>query len=120
MRIAVALDNGEISPHFGRCAGYALYDAEEGKVVRKSFLDSPGHSPGSLPEFLREKGASCVMAGGMGPRAREIFERHGITVITGVTGNPDEAVCRYLEGSLPQTEDLCEHPHTRCTDEHNG
>ncbi|HHY35585.1 MAG TPA: dinitrogenase iron-molybdenum cofactor [Firmicutes bacterium] len=119
MKIAVALDNGQISAHFGRCAEYALYDVENGKVIRKSVVKNPGHSPGFLPQFLGDQGVNYVIAGGMGPRAHEIFERRGITVVTGIVGNPDEAVERFLAGSLGQGQELCDHQHSRCTEDHD-
>jgi len=119
MRIAVALDKGQVSPHFGRCAEYALYDVENDRVVGKRVVPNPGHSPGFLPEFLAEQGVGFVIAGGMGPRAHEMFENRGISVITGITGDADEAVRSFLTGSLSQGRELCDHQGDRCADDHD-
>lgn len=119
MRIAVATEDGQVSVHFGRCAEFILYDVENGKITRKAVVKNPGHRPGFLPEFLGDQGVNCVIAGGMGSRAHEAFERRGIDVVTGIVGNSDEAVERFLAGCLSQGRELCDHQHGRCGEDHN-
>ena len=75
MRYAVPVSGGLMSPHFGHCEQFALFDVDVDKkeVTKKQFVPSPEHQPGLLPAWLAEQGVSMVIAGGMGPRAQEIF-----------------------------------------------
>jgi predicted Fe-Mo cluster-binding NifX family protein len=49
MRIAVPIDNGYISPHFGRCSSFIIVTVENGKVMDKEIVENPGHQPGFIP-----------------------------------------------------------------------
>ncbi len=108
-RLALATDGEQVAQHFGRCEGYTLVDFDDGEVINKSFVPNPGHQPGFLPRFLGEKGVHGIIAGGMGPRAQQLFTEQGIDFIVGVTGSVEEVVTRYKEGGLSGGESLCEH-----------
>lgn len=108
IRLAIATENGLVSAHFGRCSTYTLVDIEDGKEQGRQVIENPMHSPGFLPGFLSEKGVHCIIAGGMGPRAQDLFADKNIQVIIGVTGSIDEAVERILSGSLEGGESLCD------------
>lgn len=109
MRVAFAVDGGDISAHFGHCAEYALIDIEGGKVVREARVPTPPHQPGVLPPFLHRHGAECVVAGGMGPRAVELFEQLGIQVVMGVQGSLDDVVAAFANGTLAEGASTCSH-----------
>jgi predicted Fe-Mo cluster-binding NifX family protein len=111
MRIAIATEGTFVSAHFGRCPAYTLLDIEEGQVVNRNTIPNPGHQPGFLPKYLAEQGATCIIAGGMGPRAQGLFAAHNITTITGVQGSLDEVIDKYLRQELSAGEDLCGHRH---------
>ena len=107
MKIAISTDGIHVSAHFGRCPSFTILDIEEGSVTRKEVIDNPGHHPGFLPQFLKEKGVECIIAGGMGNKAVGLFNQHGIRQILGVTGTIDETVSHLLEGTLEGGESLC-------------
>jgi predicted Fe-Mo cluster-binding NifX family protein len=109
LRIAVACENGKVSAHFGHCPEYKLYDVLDGKVGASSTLANPGHQPGVLPGYLASHGVNCIIAGGMGPRAVQLFEQNNIEVVLGAKGNVDEVVSKYLDGSLKLGKSTCEH-----------
>jgi len=111
MRIAIATDGDFVFAHFGRCPIYTLVEIEEGKIVNKKVINNPGHQPGFLPQFLKEQGVDCVIAGGMGPRAQELFAQAGIKVILGVTGSVDDVIKQLLNGTLKEGKSFCEHEH---------
>jgi predicted Fe-Mo cluster-binding NifX family protein len=109
-RIAVAQDGGGmVSDHFGHCEGYGLYMVEESRIVDQRFLKNPGHEPGRLPALLASHQVNCVLAGGIGPRAVDLFCRNGIEVILGVRGKVDDVVRDYLAGKLTPGESACHH-----------
>jgi predicted Fe-Mo cluster-binding NifX family protein len=111
MKIAVSTENGLVSAHFGRCPAYTLIDVQGGKEISRLEIPNPGHRPGFLPGFLAEKGVDCIIAGGMGPRAQELFAQNKIEVIIGVQGPVDEAVTKFLNNELQSGQDLCDHQH---------
>ncbi len=120
MRVAFAVDGEQISAHFGHCAEYALVDFEDGRVARETRVPTPPHQPGVLPPFLHRHGAECVVAGGMGPRAVELFERLGIHVVMGVAGSLSEVVRAFQDGRLAGGESTCTHGEPACSPPSEG
>ncbi|MGE5587021.1 MAG: NifB/NifX family molybdenum-iron cluster-binding protein [Clostridia bacterium] len=110
MKIAVATDGLVVAAHFGRCPEYTIVTVDDnGKATNKVVIPNPGHEPGFLPEYLSKLGVSCIIAGGMGPRAQGLFTERNIQTVTGVSGLVNEVVDTYLAGSLEAGESLCEH-----------
>ncbi|NLJ57134.1 MAG: dinitrogenase iron-molybdenum cofactor [Firmicutes bacterium] len=110
-KIALATDGTDVAQHFGRCPAYTLVDIKDGKAENLTMIPNPGHQPGFLPRFLAEKGVKCIISGGMGPRAQNLFEEQGIHTVVGVTGPVAAAIDSYLAGSLAGGDSLCEHGH---------
>jgi hypothetical protein len=81
--IAVAAEDergldGEVSAHFGRCPYYVLVETNGDTVTGSRIVSNPYfevHRPGVVPRFIRDLGSHVIIAGGMGPRAIEMF--HG-------------------------------------------
>jgi ATP-binding protein involved in chromosome partitioning len=112
MKYAIPVSGGMLSPHFGHCEQFALFDVDEAnkKITNKELVSSPGHEPGFLPGWLAEQGVSVVIAGGMGSRAQTLFAQNRIKVVTNVTASdPDKAVQDYLADSLEFGENVCDH-----------
>jgi predicted Fe-Mo cluster-binding NifX family protein len=109
MKIAVSTDSGQVSAHFGRCPEYTIFEVEDNKVINKEVIPNPGHEPGFLPGYLSEKGVSCIIAGGMGPRAQQLFAQNNIKAVIGAYGDVDSVVEQYLGGTIELGEDACEH-----------
>ncbi len=111
MKVAVAVENDKICGHFGHSPSFTFYEIEDGKVVSSKNIQSPGHGHGILPDFIAENGASAVIAGGMGEGAVKACASKGIEVIIGASGDPDDAVSLYAQGSLKSSDSLCGHHH---------
>ena len=112
MRYAIPVSGDTISPHFGHCEQFALFDVDEQskEITKKEFVPSPPHQPGFLPGWLAEKGASVIITGGMGPRAVELFQQNGISVVLGATENdPEKAVLSHISGTLATGDNVCDH-----------
>lgn len=107
MKIAVASDGTMVSEHFGHCEGFCLYEIQNSAVTNKIFLPNPGHKPGYLPAFLKEKNADVIIAGGMGETAQDLFRENEMDVIVGVQGNADEVVTFFLAGELKSSGSVC-------------
>jgi len=107
MLIAIATDEGNVSPHFGRCQTYTMVDIENGHIVKKEQMANPGHAPGAIPEFLNRKGAKKIVCGGIGARATELFAQYGIEIVAGVDGAVEHVIDRLAKGTLTGGKSLC-------------
>jgi predicted Fe-Mo cluster-binding NifX family protein len=110
MKIAVASEGKMVSGHFGHCEGFTIYEVADNKIEGKGFTQNPGHRPGYLPVFLKEKGVNAIISGGMGETAQQLFTENGIKVVVGAEGESDAIVEKYLNGHLLSTESVC-HEH---------
>ena len=112
MKYAVPVSGGVMCSHFGHCEQFALIDVDEEnkEIIRKELVTAPEHEPGLFPKWLAEKGATRVIAGGMGMRAQGLFRENGIEVIVGaMESDPEKAVLNHLSGSLTTGNNICDH-----------
>ena len=117
-KIALACEDnqgldGQISQHFGRCPYYLLVDVEGDEIKKKDIVNNPyyeNHVPGVVPQFISEQGANVMIAGGMGPRAIDLFSNLGIGVVTGAVWNTGNVLQAYLKGEISGVEP-CKHDH---------
>jgi ATP-binding protein involved in chromosome partitioning len=112
LRIAVPVTNGRLCSHFGHCDTFALLDVDTGKkaIMSRADLPAPPHEPGLLPRWLKEKGTAIVIAGGMGSRAKGLFEENGIQVVVGASEEePETLVMNFMSDSLVTGANVCDH-----------
>ena len=111
MRFAVPTNDKKLCGHFGHCEAFALFDTDgEGKLGSETYITPPPHEPGLLPPWIAQQGVNCVIAGGMGARAQQLFAEQGVKVVTGAQGeNPREVVENYLKGTLVTGTNTCDH-----------
>jgi len=108
MKIAISSDSGYVFAHFGRAPDFTFVTIENNQVVEKKVIQNPGHSVGSIPEFVNQQGAKYMISGGMGQRAQAFFNQYGIEVIVGVTGKIDDVIKKIIDGTLEGGESLCD------------
>jgi predicted Fe-Mo cluster-binding NifX family protein len=116
--IAVAAEDetgldGQVAGHFGRCQAYVVVKASGGQIEGSRVVPNPhaqAHQPGQMPRFIQGLGVDAILAGGMGPRAINMFAQAGIDVATGLTGTVRDVVESYLRGELSGTVP-CRHDH---------
>lgn len=112
MKIAIAKDGRNVSGHFGHCEGFELFHIDTGKIIKRVFLENPGHKPGFLPKFLSDNGTNVIISGGMGSSAQQLFQTCGIEVVVGVQGDLETAIEQFMHGKLSSTHSVCnEHAH---------
>lgn len=111
MKFAVPTYQGKLCAHFGHCEAFALVDTDaNGKVINETYVTPPPHEPGLLPPWLSGQGVNCIIAGGMGSRAQQLFVQQGVQVVTGAVGEyPKEIVEQYLKGCLETGANTCDH-----------
>ncbi|MDD3437303.1 MAG: NifB/NifX family molybdenum-iron cluster-binding protein [Candidatus Gastranaerophilales bacterium] len=112
MKIAIPTNNGKLCQHFGHCEVFTFVDIDENKkeILDKKEFTPPTHVPGILPPWVAEKGATIVLAGGMGERAQGLFEAQGIKVLVGCPPEtPEKLVTDYLQNTLVTGVNTCDH-----------
>lgn len=128
MRIAIASDDGKIvSGHLGRCAGFAIYDIQEGSATKVEFRENifTPHKTGNFEEnhpprshqngkhdALLSALSDCqmVVARGMGPRIYQDLASAGIKGLVTDIPMVEEAAERLASGEeIPEVEGECDH-----------
>lgn len=110
MIIAVPYQNGEIFQHFGHTEAFKLYGVQDGTVVTTQIAETGGSGHGALAGFLREKGVTDLICGGIGGGARTALAQAGIRLYPGVTGEADKAAEALLARKLAyDPETTCAH-----------
>jgi predicted Fe-Mo cluster-binding NifX family protein len=108
-RIAIPTSDGRLDPHFGHCQTFVfLTRSGADAALTRQELPAPAHQPGLLPRWLKEQGATVVIAGGMGARAVDLLRGAGIQVILGASSQtPEELATAFLAGRLTDAGGIC-------------
>lgn len=114
MKIALPIAGDQLCMHFGHCERFDFFDVNLAtkEIIKKESFTPPPHEPGLYPRLLGEKGADIIIAGGMGPRAQELFNQNGVKVVVGASpasGSPEDIVRQYLADSLQTGANACDH-----------
>jgi predicted Fe-Mo cluster-binding NifX family protein len=125
--IAVAAEDnrglqGQVSMHFGRCPYFTVVEVLDGAIQGARAVENPhygNHQPGAVPQFIHSLGANVILAGGMGPRAVQMFHGFGIDVATGAIGRVDKVLGAYLSGELSGIVP-CQHDHPESCGGHSN
>ena len=106
--------DGEMSMHFGRCPAYVVVHVDDANQVQKiEVVENPyfnQHVPGQVPAFINSLQVNAIIAGGMGPKAIDMFQGFGIDVVTGVGGQIGNVLQAYLDGKISGASG-CAHDH---------
>lgn len=110
-RLAFPVVDGKLATHFGHCEKFVLIDLDDENTMNtEREVESPPHQPGILPGWLKEKGATTIVAGGMGRRAQNLFAKEGIEVIVGAPAKDPHSLAElYIQGKLASGKNLCDH-----------
>jgi len=121
MKIAVATEGTNISGHFGKCENFTIAEIENSHVKNKVVINTLGNQHGLLPAFLASHNVNVVIAGGMGEGAKQNLISNSIEIISGVSGNIDEAINAYMNGSLKSSDAGCSgHDHSQGHSQEEG
>ena len=130
MKIAIPTNDGtSISEHFGRSAGFLIFETENGKVSGQEIASNQhGHShahhhgaEGSSAEAQHHHegilsalaGCKVVICAGIGQRAAQALKAGGINeIILAEPGSAVDAVSDFLAGKLiSKAESFCRCKH---------
>lgn len=112
MKIAVPYENGEVFQHFGHAAEFKIYTVEDIKPIESKIVKPENVSHEAVAGYLKKLGVDLLICGGIGDGAREAIEAEHILLCSNVSGNADEVVDQFLDGSLEfMTGSSCDHHH---------
>lgn len=112
MKIAATYDisSNVIFQHFGKTQNFKVYEIENGKIVNAEVINNGGFGHHDLAAYLKNLGIEILILGNRGQGAIDALNNAGIKQLAGITGNPDEAVAAYLNGTLKDNpEAKCNH-----------
>lgn len=112
MKIAIPMTDGKLSAHFGHCQKFAIIDVDPDtkKIQVQDTVTPPPHEPGVYPAWLAERGATHIIAGGMGQKAQDLFAQNKICVVIGAPASEPTAIVElFLQGKLVTGANSCDH-----------
>lgn len=109
MRIAISYEDGKVFQHFGRTESFKLYDVEDDEIISSEIFNADGAGHEALAALLAEHDIDVLICGGLGGGAMAALQASGIEVISGVEGEVDEVVKRYINGEIESTGVNCDH-----------
>ncbi len=111
IRIAMPVIGEKLSEHFGHAEKFVFFDVEDGKITTTEIIPAPQHIEGSFPQWIKENKANILIVSGIGPKAVDMLNSFGITVITNVVpDNPRKIVEDFLANKLDTTyKEVCDH-----------
>jgi predicted Fe-Mo cluster-binding NifX family protein len=110
MKIAVSSsDNkldGQVDPRFGRCQYFIIVDPDtmEFEAVSNESAMASGGAGIQAAQNIANLGANIVITGNVGPNAFQTLNAAGIKIVTGASGTVQEAIEKYKNGELQETE----------------
>jgi len=94
-----------LGAHFGHCDLYTIVSVENGQIKAVEVIPNVPHQQGGCMapvQYLAQKGAKTLIAGGMGLRPLMGFNQVGIAVYYGGDAkNVGDALQAFMRGDLP-------------------
>lgn len=121
MKIAIPTRNFIVDDHFGHCEYYTIFTINADKqIICTETLDSPEGCgcKSNIASVLEREGVELMLAGNMGEGAKHTLEEHHIRVIRGCSGIPEAVVYSWLQGTLTDSGESCQHHD--CPDHHDS
>ena len=110
MKIAVTCENGLVFQHFGHTPEFAVFEADNGKIISEKIISSGDSGHGALALVLAEEMVDVLICGGIGGGAINALTAAGIKVVGGAEGDVKAVAGAYAAGTLEVREDFhCNH-----------
>ena len=112
MKIAVTCEDHQVFQHFGHTPGFAVFEAEDGKIISEKILSSGDSGHGALAALLSEEKVDIRICGGIGGGAVRALQSAFIMVVGGAEGDVREVAEAFVSGTLKVRENFhCQHHH---------
>lgn len=118
-KIAIPVEGGLLCAHFGHCEQFYFAEIQNGKIVKEETITPPEHQPGVYPAWVKQQGATAVIAGGIGGKAKDLFAKESISIYAGTgTDEPRKLIEAFIDGALSILEGTCKHDHEHHSCDH--
>lgn len=112
MKIAVPVTtNNQIEAHIGQCEFYNVFTISDSKNIDGiTKMKSPGGCGCNtdIASVLASNGVTVMLAAGIGGGSTNSFNKSGINVIRGCSGDASEVVKLYLSGLVEDKGSSCD------------
>ncbi len=114
MKVAVSAGSdspeGNVTPVFGRCAGFLILEVEDGEIKKSEFVENAGINAAGgagmiAANTVAGKGVEAVLTGNMGPNAFGPLDKAGIKVYSAGGMKITEAVAKLAKGGLEEIKE---------------
>jgi len=109
MKICVSASSNSmdanVDPRFGRCPYFVIVNSETMKFdIVSNDSTNAAHGAGiQAAQTVVNSGAKVVITGNVGPNAFKVLSATGIKVLTGVSGSISQAIKKFKNGELQET-----------------
>ncbi len=100
MKIAVNYENGNVFQHFGQTKMFKVFEVEDKQIQSSTLLEADPQGHAALASQLINEKVDVVICGSLGMRMLNLLQGANIQVCANVSGDVDQAVKEYLEGTL--------------------
>ena len=100
MKIAVSCENNQVFQHFGHTPEFAVFEAQDGKIMSEEKLSCEGSGHGALATLLANAGVEVLICGGIGGGAMNALARENIFVVGGAEGDVRQAAEDFVNDRL--------------------
>jgi predicted Fe-Mo cluster-binding NifX family protein len=111
MKLAISATGDELEAQldrrFGRCSFFIIVDPEtmEFETIQNVSRGASGGAGVKAAQTLADSDVDSVVTGNVGPNAFNALTAAGIDIFTGISGTVKEAVDKYNQGELSQTNE---------------
>lgn len=110
-KIAIPQINGQVNPHFGQSASFAIIEINGQDVVNVRELSTAGlaHQHDGLAAALKGQGVETVVVGGIGSGAALSLQQAGLKLLTGASGEIRSVASAVAKGMFVSQRTMCNH-----------
>lgn len=110
-KIAIPTNGELVDAHFGRAAGFTVFEIEGKEARFVELLSAAGlqHQHEGLASMFKRKGVDVLVCGGIGGGMINGLNSIGLEVVTGASGSVTEVAKTYASGNLVSTGSVCQH-----------
>lgn len=110
MKIAVTCENKKVFQHFGHTPEFAVFEAEDGKIISEKVMQTGDSGHGALATLLSAEKVDVLICGGIGAGAINALARENIMVVGGAEGDVRQCAEDFANGRLKVRENFhCNH-----------
>lgn len=100
MKITVTYNEENINKHLANTEKFKIYETDCDKILNQDIIDTEDINPEELIDFLENIETDVFICGSVGEAIQSMFDDSGILLFSGMEGNADEIVVKFLDGEL--------------------